>query len=236
LPNPDCRERPWALAALGVAGAAIGIRQPAIGGRGADAGPFDGVLFGMPTPSPILTATTVQSPVGELTVASITDVDGPRVCLVEFGHRAPQAMDALATMFDAHVRPSVDPPECPALSLLMQELAAYFVGDLRAFTVPLELAGTAFQTAVWQGLLGIAYGTTIGYGDLARAIGKDAGASRAVGAANGANRLAVVVPCHRVVAADGGLHGYGGGLERKRWLLDHERTVAGGLFAGSRSA
>ncbi|MEQ8844368.1 MAG: methylated-DNA--[protein]-cysteine S-methyltransferase [Phycisphaerales bacterium] len=187
----------------------------------------------MPTPSPILTATTIQSPVGELTVASITDVDGPRVCLVEFGHRAPAAMDALATMFDADIRPSVDPPECPALSLLMQELAAYFVGDLRRFTVPLELAGTAFQTAVWQGLLGIAYGTTIGYGDLARAIGKDAGASRAVGAANGANRLAVVVPCHRVVAADGGLHGYGGGLERKRWLLDHERTVAGGLFAAA---
>lgn len=185
----------------------------------------------MPTPSPILTATTIPSPVGELTVASITDVDGPRICLVEFGHRAPQAMDALATMFDADIRPSVDPPECPALSLLIQELAAYFVGDLRRFTVPLELAGTAFQTAVWQGLLGIPYGQTIGYGDLARTIGKDAGASRAVGAANGANRLAVVVPCHRVVAADGSLHGYGGGLERKRWLLDHERTVAGGLFA-----
>lgn len=184
----------------------------------------------------ILTTTTIPSPVGELTVASITDVDGPRIALVEFGHRAPAAMDALATMFDADVRPSVDPPECPALSLLMQELAAYFVGDLRRFTVPLELAGTAFQTSVWQGLLTIPYGQTIGYGDLARTIGKDAGASRAVGAANGANRLAIVVPCHRVVAADGSLHGYGGGLERKRWLLDHERTVAGGLFPASRSA
>ena len=184
----------------------------------------------------ILTATTIPSPVGELTVASITDVDGPRVALVEFGHRQGVALDALATMFDAHVRPSVDPPECPALSLLIQELTAYFVGDLRAFTVPLELAGTAFQTSVWQGLLGIPYGATIGYGDLARAIGKDAGASRAVGAANGANRLAIVVPCHRVVAADGSLHGYGGGLERKRWLLYHERTVAGGLFAPAQRA
>ena len=177
-----------------------------------------------------LTTTTIPSPVGELTLASITDVDGPRIALVEFGHRAPAAMDALATMFDAQVRPSVDPPECPALALLMQELAAYFVGDLRDFSVPLELAGTAFQTAVWRGLLAIPYGQTLGYGQLATRVGRDAGASRAVGAANGANRLAIVVPCHRVVAADGSLHGYGGGLERKRWLLDHERTVVGGLF------
>jgi methylated-DNA-[protein]-cysteine S-methyltransferase len=187
----------------------------------------------MSTTTTTLTTTTIQSPVGELTLASITDVDGPRVCLVEFGHRAPAAMDALATMLDARVRPSVDPPECPALAMLIAELRAYFVGDLRRFTVPLELAGTAFQAAVWNGLLDIPYGQTIGYGQLAVNIGKDAGASRAVGAANGANRLAIVVPCHRVVAADGSLHGYGGGLERKRWLIDHERTVAGGLFAAA---
>jgi len=186
------------------------------------------------TPTPAtLTTTTLPSPVGVLTLASITDADGPRVALVEFGHRAPAAMDALATLFDADVRPSVDPPECPALALLIQELQAYFMGDLKRFTVPLELAGTVFQTAVWNALLTIPYGQTVGYGDLARTIGKDAGASRAVGAANGANRLAIVVPCHRVVAADGSLHGYGGGLERKRWLLDHERTLAGGLFANA---
>lgn len=185
--------------------------------------------------TPALTTTTLPSPVGELTIASITDVDGPRVCMVEFGHRAPAAMDALATMFDAQVRPSVDPPECPALSLLIRELAAYFVGDLTSFSVPLELAGTPFQAAVWQGLLAIPFGQTISYGQLATSIGRDAGASRAVGAANGANRLAIVVPCHRVVASDGSMHGYGGGLERKRWLIDHERTVVGGLFAGSRA-
>lgn len=181
-----------------------------------------------------LATTVLPSPVGVLTLATITDQDGPRVALVEFGHRAPAAMDALATMFDAEVRPSVDPPECPALAQLIHELAAYFAGDLRAFTVPLALAGTPFQTAVWQGLLDIPYGQTIGYGDLARTLGKDAGASRAVGAANGANRLAIVVPCHRVVAADGSLHGYGGGLDRKRWLIDHERTAVDGLFASAR--
>lgn len=208
--------------------------RPVVRGRaaiGPIAGPFDRLLFGMATEAATLTTTTIPSPVGELTLASITDLDGPRVCLVEFGHRQGAALDALATMFDAQVRPSVDPPECPALALLIRELTAYFVGDLKQFTVPLELAGTAFQTSVWNALLAIPYGTTVGYGDLARMIGKDAGASRAVGAANGANRLAIVVPCHRVVAADGSLHGYGGGLERKRWLLDHERTVAGGLFA-----
>lgn len=182
---------------------------------------------------PTLTTATLPSPVGVLTLASITDADGPRVALVEFGHRAPAAMDALATIFDAEVRPSVDPPECPALAVLIQELAAYFTGDLREFTVPLELAGTAFQSSVWNALLDIPYAQTISYGDLARAIGKEPGASRAVGAANGANRLAIVVPCHRVVAADGSLHGYGGGLDRKRWLIDHERTAVGGLFASA---
>jgi O-6-methylguanine DNA methyltransferase len=211
----------------------MGNGQWAIGRNKPIAPRFDWLLFGMPPTTSTIATTTIASPVGELTLASITDLDGPRVCLVEFGHRAPAAMDALETMFDAQVKPSVDPPECPALATLIGELAAYFVGDLKRFTVPLELAGTAFQTAVWNGLLAIPYGQTIGYGDLARAIGKDAGASRAVGAANGANRLAIVVPCHRVVAADGSLHGYGGGLERKRWLLDHERTVAGGLFASA---
>ncbi|MGD1915647.1 MAG: methylated-DNA--[protein]-cysteine S-methyltransferase [Phycisphaerales bacterium] len=178
-----------------------------------------------------MTTTTQDSPGGTLTLASITDADAPRIALIEFGHRAPAAMDDLARMFHATVEPSVDPPQSPALSLLVQELAAYFAGDLRAFTVPLELAGTPFQTDVWRGLLDIPFGETLSYGQLATRVGRDAGASRAVGAANGANRLAIVVPCHRVVAADGTLHGYGGGLDRKRWLLDHERTVVGGLFA-----
>ncbi|MCW5755980.1 MAG: methylated-DNA--[protein]-cysteine S-methyltransferase [Phycisphaeraceae bacterium] len=181
----------------------------------------------------VLTTTTISSPVGVLTLASITDDDGPRVALVEFGHRAPEALETLADAYRARVEPSPSPVACPALSLLIDELGRYFAGDLRAFSVPLALVGTAFQCRVWEALGEIPYGQVVSYGALARSLGVGAGASRAVGAANGANRLAIVLPCHRVVAADGSLHGYGGGLERKRWLLDHERTAVGGLFARS---
>lgn len=106
------------------------------------------------------------------------------------------------------------------------QLAAYFAGELRAFTLPLRARGTTFQQRVWDGLTRIPFGTTWSYGELAAAIGS-AGHARAVGAANGQNPLAIVVPCHRVIGANGALVGYGGGLDRKRWLLEHEaRCVA----------
>lgn len=112
-------------------------------------------------------------------------------------------------------------------------LDRYFAGDMLAFAeAPLAMHGTSFQRSVWTALLEIPAGTTVSYGELARRAGR-ADAVRAVGAANGANPLPVVVPCHRAVAADGSLHGYGGGLERKRWLLEHEARHAGaqrGLF------
>ena len=105
---------------------------------------------------------------------------------------------------------------------LTTALAAYFDGDLHAIdALPVAREGTAFQKTVWQALRTIPAGQTMGYGELARRIGKPA-AVRAVGLANGANPIGVVVPCHRVIGADGSLTGYGGGLERKRWLLGHE--------------
>jgi methylated-DNA-[protein]-cysteine S-methyltransferase len=101
-------------------------------------------------------------------------------------------------------------------------LAAYFAGDLRAIErIPVDPGGTPFQRRVWEELRRIPVGETRSYRDVARAIGRPS-ATRAVGAANGANPVAVIVPCHRVVGADGTLTGYGGGLERKRWLLAHE--------------
>lgn len=101
------------------------------------------------------------------------------------------------------------------------QLGAYFAGELEEFDVPLELVGTDFQRRVWSGLLEIPYGTTISYGELARRIGNPK-ACRAVGLANGRNPVAIIVPCHRVIGAHGDLTGYGGGLERKTWLLRHE--------------
>jgi len=105
---------------------------------------------------------------------------------------------------------------------MARRLAAYFAGDLQALrAVEIDLGGTPFQQRVWTALRRLPPGQTASYGELARAIGH-ATAVRAVGAANGANPVGIVVPCHRVIGADGSLTGYGGGIERKRWLLRHE--------------
>ena len=110
------------------------------------------------------------------------------------------------------------------------QLGDYFAGRLTSFDVPMQLEGTPFQREVWQGLLEIDYGETISYGELARRIGRPR-AVRAVGLANGQNPIAVIVPCHRVIGADGTLTGYGGGLDRKRLLLDLEaRLLAPAMF------
>ena len=104
------------------------------------------------------------------------------------------------------------------------QLAAYFAGELKDFDLPLAAAGTPFQRRVWQALREIGYGETATYGEIAHRLGLPVGASRAVGLANGRNPLAIVVPCHRVVGADGSLTGYGGGLSIKRFLLDLEQS------------
>lgn len=105
---------------------------------------------------------------------------------------------------------------------IRDDLDAYYGGDLGALDrIPVASGGTAFQRAVWAALRGIPAGTTLTYAGLARRIGRDA-AIRAVGAANGANPIGVVVPCHRVIGTNGSLTGYGGGMARKRWLLRHE--------------
>jgi methylated-DNA-[protein]-cysteine S-methyltransferase len=102
-----------------------------------------------------------------------------------------------------------------------EQLEAYFAGELRDFDLPLAPQGTPFQREVWSALRGIPYGSTISYGELAASVGRPH-AARAVGAANGRNPIAVVIPCHRVIGASGALTGYGGGLGRKRLLLDLE--------------
>jgi methylated-DNA-[protein]-cysteine S-methyltransferase len=117
-------------------------------------------------------------------------------------------------------------PDDSAFRAVREQLGAYFAGVLREFELPLRMAGTPFQRLVWAGLRSIPLGATLSYAELARRIGRP-GASRAVGAANGRNPISIVVPCHRVIAADGTLGGYGGGLDRKEWLLRHEAAVLG---------
>jgi len=109
---------------------------------------------------------------------------------------------------------------------LTREIARYFAGEVTAIDeLPVKTEGTAFQQEVWRELRRIPCGTTISYGELAKRIGRPA-AVRAVGTANGSNPVGVVVPCHRVIGSDGSLTGYGGGIERKLWLLRHEGAVA----------
>jgi methylated-DNA-[protein]-cysteine S-methyltransferase len=117
-------------------------------------------------------------------------------------------------------------PDPAAFREVAGQLEAYFAGDLKEFTVPLAPSGTPFQLAVWTELTKIPYGSTVSYGDIARALGKRLVASRAVGLANGSNPISVIVPCHRVIGSDGSLTGYGGGLDRKEQLLRLEGALA----------
>jgi methylated-DNA-[protein]-cysteine S-methyltransferase len=161
----------------------------------------------------------VDSPIGPLTIAE----RGATVCLLHFGRVLKPARQSLQRWYPGV--PIVD-AECAATRGI---LTRYFAKELTALDgVPVELNGTPFQKQVWTALRSIAAGTTTSYSELARRIGhRDA--VRAVGAANGANPVALIVPCHRVIGANGSLTGYGGGLSRKRWLLDHE-SPAIGLF------
>jgi AraC family transcriptional regulator of adaptative response/methylated-DNA-[protein]-cysteine methyltransferase len=162
----------------------------------------------------------LESPLGPLTVAATDDA----VCLIEFaGPRSDDQAARLQRLFGC----AVVPGRHALLDQLRDELAAYFAGRLQAFRVPIVYPGTPFQAAVWRQLLKIPYGETCSYKDIARAVGAPT-ACRAVGAANGRNRLVIVIPCHRVVNEGGRLGGYGGGLWRKQYLLDLERRALQG--------
>ena len=134
-------------------------------------------------------------------------------------------MDVPARDAERHVERAVkggteDPAAAP-LPQAARQLAEYFAGVRREFDLPLALHGTPFQQRVWRALTEIPFGETWSYGQLAKRIGNPK-ASRAVGLANGSNPISILVPCHRVIGADGSLTGYGGGMERKQWLLRHE--------------
>jgi methylated-DNA-[protein]-cysteine S-methyltransferase len=153
----------------------------------------------------------MPSPIGVLTLVS----DGTHINVVHMG--------PLAEVAGTHSEWQESPAH---LAQAHDQLAAYFAGELRQFTLPLAARGTAFQQRVWSGLVRIPFATTWSYGALAEEIGSP-GSARAVGAANGRNPIAIVVPCHRVIGANGKLVGFGGGLDRKQWLLEHEaRCVA----------
>jgi len=159
---------------------------------------------------------TLASPIGPLTVCASASA----VCLLEFGSRrsAKSQLAALEKRFGC----AVVPGESKHIDRLNDELAPYFAGELKRFTVAIDYRGTPFQASVWKGLLRIPYGKTIAYAQLAHCVGRPS-AHRAVGTANGRNPIAIVIPCHRGVNKSGRLGGYGGGLWRKQFLLDLEQ-------------
>jgi methylated-DNA-[protein]-cysteine S-methyltransferase len=161
-----------------------------------------------------------DTPVGELTI--VADDEG-RLRAVEFSDHADRLHRSLKLHYGRQgyeLAPASDPGG------LSTAIRAYFAGELKAIeSLPVATGGTPFQRQVWEALRAIPCGATITYGELARRIGR-ASAIRAVGHANGDNPISIVVPCHRVIGSNGALTGYGGGIERKRWLLAHEGAAA----------
>lgn len=155
-----------------------------------------------------MTHMRIESPIGELTLFAR---DGKLVAL-----HFPPAVGVGRTISSAEGTE-------PVLEVAAVQLREYFAGERTDFDLPLELVGTAFQQEAWRALADIPYGETVSYGEQARRLGRP-DAVRAVGAANGANPIPIVLPCHRVIGADGSLTGFGGGLEAKRRLLDLETS------------
>ena len=153
--------------------------------------------------------TYLTSPLGELILLAQDD----RLCGLYFGENTELVSQRPRTYEDS---------SSPVLKETVTQLSAYFAGELTTFDIPVHLSGTTFQGQVWQALSSIPYGTTVSYLHVAQHIGRSA-AIRAVGQANGKNPISIIYPCHRVIGSNGTLTGYGGGIARKQWLLQHEK-------------
>jgi methylated-DNA-[protein]-cysteine S-methyltransferase len=172
----------------------------------------------------------IDTPIGEMVI--IADHDG-NLRAVDWTDHDPRAQNFLRLHYGSHGRVGFTLTPARNPSGLSETIRRYFAGDLAAIdNLPVKTNGTPFQRQVWQALREIPLGTTTSYGQLASRIGRPT-AVRAVGLANGSNPVGVIVPCHRVIGSNGSLTGYGGGMERKRWLLEHEgaRTPSIAQFA-----
>jgi AraC family transcriptional regulator of adaptative response/methylated-DNA-[protein]-cysteine methyltransferase len=170
----------------------------------------------------------IGTPLGDMLGATVETVGAESVCLLEFHDR--RALPTECRDLERRFASAWPEPGGPTalLGRLAEQVTAYFAGTLKAFDVPLVTPGTAFQQRVWAELLRIPYGRTVSYGGLA---GRTGSVARAVGQANGANRIAIVVPCHRVIDSGGSLGGYGGKLWRKERLLELEGALTPTLLS-----
>ncbi len=172
----------------------------------------------------IILTDTVPTPLGPMVVCSTEN----GICLLEFRDHQPKNSEK--EVLEKKLNGIVKEGENVYIKQVKQELKEYFSGERRQFDVPLQFIGTAFQQSVWKYLLDLPYGTTTTYMKQALALGNPK-AVRAVAAANGQNKIAIIIPCHRVVGTNGKLTGYAGGLERKRWLLDFESRMKGAQYS-----
>ncbi len=171
----------------------------------------------------------IESPIGEIIIGTVSDA----CCLFEFHDRG--GIDRIKARMLKRCKREMQEGKNDVLQEVERQAMEYFSGTRRSFDLPIVQQGTAFELSVWRTLMNIPYGQTRTYGDIASELGKP-GASRAVGRANGANLIPIIVPCHRVIDANGDLHGYGGGLWRKRWLLEDEGAMTRQMVGGSQSA
>lgn len=171
------------------------------------------------TPDKTLKSSWLDSPLGPMLAVA----DDDKLYLLEFVDR--RGLEREIERLRARLKAAIIPGTSPVFDQIKAELDAYFKGQLDQFRTPLFLLGSDFQKRVWQALTEIPHGQTISYSELAEKIGKPT-ACRAVANANGANQLAIIIPCHRVINSNGELGGYGGGVAKKQWLLDHEKTQA----------
>lgn len=160
-------------------------------------------------------SSTIETPIGQMFACA----NHEGVCLLEFTERGD--LEKQKTALQKSLKTEIVPGPNSALRRLQKQLKEYFEGQRIKFDLPIVMTGTPFQKKVWKALLDIPFGKTRTYQSLTNLLG-DPKAIRAVAGANGANKMAIIIPCHRVIGSDGSLTGYAGGLSRKQWLLDHE--------------
>lgn len=175
--------------------------------------------------TPALYLSHTHTPLGKMLMGA-TDTG---ICLFDFEYR--RSIDSIMKRIETHIGTPFQQGHHSHFDTLILQIEQYLNGTRTEFQLPLHLIGTPFQQQVWQALQQIPYGATRSYKQQSIFLGNEK-AIRAVAGANGDNGIAIIIPCHRVIGEDGSLTGYGGGLQRKKWLLDHERKTLGGLQQG----
>jgi AraC family transcriptional regulator of adaptative response/methylated-DNA-[protein]-cysteine methyltransferase len=172
----------------------------------------------------MITTTKIETELGIMIAGAVDE----GICLLEFSDR--RMLNAEYRDLSRYLKTTIDEGgENRHFKTLKKQLKDYFEGVLKEFNLPLVTPGTEFQQAVWKELMNIPYGSTRSYHEQSVAMGNP-GSIRAVANANGMNRISIIIPCHRVIGSDGHLTGYGGGLKRKKWLLEHEKKYSGKAF------